>query len=67
MKATALDARSLGFETYLIADACRGVNFQAGDVDRALAEMQAAGVEVVMSGRFLAEKVERGAAEGVRR
>ena len=53
VKATALDARSLGFETYLITDACRGVNLQPGDVDRALAEMQAAGVGLVMSGSFL--------------
>jgi len=58
VKATALDARSLGFETCLIADACRGVNLQPGDVDRAIAEMRAAGVAVITSGSFLARKSE---------
>jgi nicotinamidase/pyrazinamidase len=59
VKATALDARTLGFETFLIVDACRGVNLHPGDVDRAIAEMQAAGVGVVMSGSLLETKVER--------
>ena len=58
VKATALDARSLGFETCLIADACRGVNLQPGDVDRAVAEMRSAGVAVITSGSFLARKIE---------
>jgi nicotinamidase/pyrazinamidase len=53
VKATALDAVALGFEVYLITDACRGVNLQAGDVDRAIAEMHAAGVTSVTSARLL--------------
>ncbi|NGO40594.1 bifunctional nicotinamidase/pyrazinamidase [Limisphaera ngatamarikiensis] len=49
VKATALDAVQLGFATRVITDACRGVNLQPGDVDRALAEMARAGVRLVRS------------------
>ena len=49
VKFTALDARAEGFEVFLIEDACRGVNLQPGDVDRAVEEMRAAGVRVVQS------------------
>ena len=49
VKATALNAVELGFKTYLIEDACRGVNLRPGDVARALDEMQAAGVRVIRS------------------
>lgn len=47
VKATALDAIPLGFRVVVIEDACRGVNVLPGDVERAIAEMRAAGVEVV--------------------
>jgi nicotinamidase/pyrazinamidase len=47
VKATALDARQLGFATHLIVDGCRGVELQPGDVERAVAEMRAAGVKVL--------------------
>jgi nicotinamidase/pyrazinamidase len=53
VKFTALDARKLGFATYLIADACRGVDLKPGDVERAIEEMQAAGVQVVHSNDVL--------------
>lgn len=49
VKATALDAVKLGFETFLIADACRGVNLRPGDVERAIDQMRAAGVCVIRS------------------
>jgi nicotinamidase/pyrazinamidase len=49
VKFTALDARKLGFETFLIEEAARGVNVKPGDVGRAVAEMRAAGVAVVQS------------------
>lgn len=49
VKATALDAARTGFETWVIADACRGVNIPAGSVDQALVEMQAGGVKVVQA------------------
>jgi nicotinamidase/pyrazinamidase len=53
VKYTALDARKLGFSTYLIEDACRGVDLREGDVVGAVAEMKAAGVGVVQSGELL--------------
>jgi nicotinamidase/pyrazinamidase len=49
VKYTALDARLLGLPTSLVVDACRGVEQDAGDVDNALAEMRAAGCEIVTS------------------
>lgn len=49
VKCTALDARRLGFRTFLIEEACRGVELQPGDVPRAIEEMRAAGVTVVQS------------------
>ncbi|MCL2641694.1 MAG: isochorismatase family protein [Phycisphaerales bacterium] len=47
VKFTALDARKLGYAVKLVVDGCRGVEVNAGDVERALAEMKAAGVEMV--------------------
>jgi nicotinamidase/pyrazinamidase len=49
VKFTAFDAVRLGFKTYLIEDACRGVNLQPGDVDKALQELRTEGVEVIHS------------------
>lgn len=56
VKFTALDARKLGFATFLIADASRGVNIQAGDVDRAVEEMKSAGVQAVLSSQLLRDR-----------
>ncbi|HUJ61702.1 MAG TPA: bifunctional nicotinamidase/pyrazinamidase [Kofleriaceae bacterium] len=50
VKATALDARGLGFDVWLIEDGCRGVELKPGDADRAINEMRGAGVAVVESG-----------------
>ncbi|HWE97679.1 MAG TPA: bifunctional nicotinamidase/pyrazinamidase [Tepidisphaeraceae bacterium] len=50
VKFTALDARSLGFKTFLIEDASRGVNLKPGDVEAAVEEMARAGVTVTKSG-----------------
>lgn len=47
VKYTALDSRQLGFETYLVEDACRGVNLNSGDVRRAVEQMRDAGVHIV--------------------
>ena len=47
VKFTALDARQLGFPTALISSGCRAVNLRLGDDDHALAEMRAAGVELI--------------------
>ena len=53
VKFTALDARQLGFTTYLIKVASRGVNLQAGDVEWAIGEMRAAGVKIVTAADVL--------------
>ena len=53
VKFTALDARELGFKTYLIEDACRGVNLQPGDVQRAIEEMRAAGVAIITADEII--------------
>ncbi len=49
VKYSALDSLSLGFKTYLIEDACKGVNLQVNDVANAIAEMKAAGVVMLQS------------------
>jgi nicotinamidase/pyrazinamidase len=59
VKWTALDAKQLGFHPTVILDACRGVNLKPGDVDRAIEEMKAAGIEIVQSADAL--KARKGA------
>lgn len=44
---SALDARELGFNTFVITDACRAVNLKSGDSQKALKAMAAAGVHIV--------------------
>ncbi len=44
---SARDAHSLGFRTHVIRDACRGVELQPGDIERAFAEMRSLGIELV--------------------
>jgi len=44
VKATALDARRLGFDTFVIADAVAAVDLEPGDGDRAIDEMREASV-----------------------
>jgi nicotinamidase/pyrazinamidase len=44
VKATAIDAVALGFQTSVLTDAIAAVDLEAGDGERALAEMEAAGV-----------------------
>jgi nicotinamidase/pyrazinamidase len=46
VKATALDATRLGFETVVLGGAVAAVNLTAGDGDRALDEMREAGVSL---------------------
>jgi nicotinamidase/pyrazinamidase len=50
VKATALDARELGFETWVIEDGCRPVELHPGDGEKALSAMRAAGATIVESG-----------------
>jgi nicotinamidase/pyrazinamidase len=47
VKNTVLDALRAGFRVRALRDAMRAVNLQPGDDERALAEMRAAGAEVV--------------------
>jgi nicotinamidase/pyrazinamidase len=49
VKFTALDGRALGYRVHLLLDGCRGVELKAGDVERAVEEMRAAGVAIVRS------------------
>ena len=46
VKATALDGRSLGYETTVLRDAVRAVDLQPGDGARALDELSEAGVRL---------------------
>jgi nicotinamidase/pyrazinamidase len=50
VRATALDARSLGFDVWLVQDGCRAVEVKPGDGDRAIAELRGAGCAIVESG-----------------
>ena len=45
---SALDARKAGFETYVVEDACRGIDIQ-GSVAKAWSDMEAAGVKRIQS------------------
>jgi len=47
VKETALDARRAGFDVVLHRGATRAINVDPGDDERAIAELRAAGVEVV--------------------
>ena len=49
IKATALDAVLLGFDTVVLREAVRAVELEAGDGARALDEMTAAGVRIAAS------------------
>lgn len=44
VKATALDAKAQGFDTFLLTDAVAAVDLEPGDGDRAIEEMRAAGI-----------------------
>ena len=57
VKYTALDAKSLGFNTFLIEDACRGVNLKEGDVANAIAEMKSKDIIMLQSEEILEKKV----------
>jgi nicotinamidase/pyrazinamidase len=50
VKATALDGRSLGYETTVLEDAVRAVDLQPGDGEAALEELARAGVRLERAG-----------------
>ncbi len=49
VKFTAIDGSQLGFDTYLVADGCRGVELRDGDIAHAMTEMRQAGVKIISS------------------
>lgn len=49
VKFTALDAKSLGFETFVISDATRAVNLSPEDGSLAIAAMKEAGIKILTS------------------
>ena len=53
VKFTALDAVGLGFKTYVIEGACRGVNLKPGDVERAIEEMRADGAGLLSADNMI--------------
>ena len=55
VKFTALDAKRLGFETFLVEDGCRGVNLRPGDSNAAIREMRDAGIVPIQSETLIAE------------
>ncbi len=55
VKFTTLDAVAEGFKTTLITDACRGVDLQPGDVDRAIEECRRAGASIITSAEVLGD------------
>jgi nicotinamidase/pyrazinamidase len=50
VKQTVLDAREAGFEVFLVANACRGINQHASDSASAVEEMMKKGTRIVSSG-----------------
>jgi nicotinamidase/pyrazinamidase len=60
VKATALDAHTLGFRTVVLAEGIRAVDLAPGDGERALAELREAGVEVVDDENVASESAARG-------
>lgn len=52
VKFTVLDALALGYETFLIEDACRGVNLVADDVSTAIKAMKTAGANLLQSAQL---------------
>lgn len=53
VKYSALDSVALGFKTFMIEDAARGVNLKPGDVQDAIDEMKAAAVKIVQSNTLI--------------
>ena len=49
VKYSTLDARQLGLNTYVIVDGCRGIELEAGDIERAIDEMKRVGAVLLQS------------------
>ncbi len=59
VKYSALDAQQLGFDAHVIVDACRGIELESGDLEKALNEMKEAGA-TLLQGRELLSGREHG-------
>lgn len=59
VKYTALDAKGQGFDAYVIADACRGVELHPGDVQQALSELIQAGVQMLKASDVISSRSRR--------
>ncbi|MBB64085.1 MAG: nicotinamidase/pyrazinamidase [Waddliaceae bacterium] len=53
VKFSVLDAVNLGYQTFLIEDACRGVDLKEGDTPAAVEEMRQAGAKIIHSADLL--------------
>ena len=53
VKFSALDALHLGFKTFLIPDACRGINLHPNDVENAIEELRNTGALIVPSSSLI--------------
>lgn len=53
VKFTVLDALSLGYKVYLVADGCKGVNINPDDSEKAVKEMKNAGAVIIKSCEIL--------------
>ena len=53
VKFTALDAIRLGFRTFIVRDACRGINLRPEDSEEALEQLQRAGATVMESAELV--------------
>lgn len=57
VKYSVLDALKLGFNTYVIIDACRGINLHPDDTIRAIEEMIKGGAHIIPSEKILSRGV----------
>ncbi|OHD62701.1 MAG: nicotinamidase [Spirochaetes bacterium RBG_13_51_14] len=46
---SAMDAVSFGFKTFVIIDACRGIDVPKGNIDRCIADMKKKGIQMITS------------------
>jgi len=46
---SAMDAKQLGFETYVIIDATKGIDSPEGNIDKSLNEMKKADIKIIKS------------------
>ena len=59
VKFSALDARRLGYDTFVVMDACRGIDAVPGDIERAIDAMRQAGVVICSSDDVLRDRSPR--------